>query len=188
MLWVFYLVLVGNSKFAILEDDKHVNLHLHVGKIDCIIHGWVLKQQYLQIGTEFKINFYALYSRINFNCSLKSVLHFAKTSTKWGLLLAKWRIVLWLTYSAPCYSCTGFQINTVFENSYISMFNMHLILILSFHCYPLSDFTQDPRLYPYYVPVTISYHWSWKAVILLEQTYHLNLCGINLFRSFSKIR
>lgn len=68
------------------------------------------------------------------------------------------------------------------------MFNMHLIPILCFHCSPLSDFTQDPSWYPYDVPIMINNHWSWKIIILLEQTYHLNLCGINLFRSFSEIR
>lgn len=43
LLWSFYLVLAGNSKLVVLEDNKFINLHLqvfgvHGGKIDCRIH------------------------------------------------------------------------------------------------------------------------------------------------------
>lgn len=157
---------------------------VHFSKINWI-HLGLLKQHYLQIGTELKMNFETHHhSRISFNSSLKFVLHFAGRSMKQGLLPANCKIIIFLSHITPPCFFTGLQFYITREIYYIITFYIHwkLILFSLLSLYLILPSTQGC------IHKMTSNRWSSKVAILSEQTYYLILCRINLFRSFSQIR
>lgn len=137
---------------------------VHFGRIDCWIHLWELKQLYLQIDIELKINVDTHHhSRISSNSSLKFVLHLEKyeagssackmqdficSVTFYSLLFLHWSSTLHHSWNL-LHKCVLHILNAYLP---FSLLSPHHILPSTQGC----------------IPIMTGNHWSSKVAILLE--------------------